>query len=211
MRSRFPIRSRRGGSSVEFAMSTLFWVPLLIGTFSLGFKLVRADQVQEICRDVGHMYAYGVDFTQSGNQAIAVRLAQGLNMTTTGGQGVIILSVMKMIGSSDCVSAGVVPNGQTANTTNCPNLGQIIIAQRLYIGNSTLRASSFGTPASNLIDSAGNISLSQQCTNVGLRAPSFGNLLTLTAGQYGYLTETYFSAADIDGSTTNGVYARAIF
>src|ERR1700676_2106939 len=98
MRCLFPFRSRRrGGSSVEVAMSTLFWVPLLIGTFSVGFKLVRADQVQEICRDVGHMYAYGVDFTQSGNQAIAVRLAQGLNMTTTGGQGVIILSIMKMI------------------------------------------------------------------------------------------------------------------
>jgi hypothetical protein len=192
-------------------MSTLFWVPLLVGTFSVGFKLVRADQVQEVCRDVGHMYAYGVDFTQAANQAIAVRLAQGLGMTATGGQGVLILSVLKMIGSTDCTSSGYVPQGQTPNMTNCPNLNKIVISQRLYIGNTALRNSNFGTPPSSLVDSSGNILLTKQVSDPTLRAPSFGNLLSLASGQFAYLTEAYFSSVDLDGTSTNGVYARSIF
>jgi hypothetical protein len=202
---------RRGGSAVEFAMSTIFWVPLLVGTFSVGFKLVRADQVQEVCRDVGHMYAYGVDFSQDANKAIAVRLAQGLNLTATGGDGVILLSVMKMISSTDCTSSGYVPNGTTPNSTNCPNLNRIVISQRIIIGNTTLRASNFGTPNPTLVDSNGNILLTQQVSNVTLRAPSFGNLLTLTSGQFAYMAEVYFNSADLNGGTTNGVYARSIF
>jgi hypothetical protein len=202
---------QRGGSGVEFALSTIFWVPLLVGTFNIGFKLVSANKAQQVCRDVGHMYAYGVDFSQSANQAVAINLAQGLGMSTTAGPGVIILSVMKMIGSSDCTASGYVPNGTTPNTTNCPNLNQVIISQRLYIGNTTLRNSNFGTPASGLLDSSGNITPTQQVSNTALRAPSFSNLLTLASSQVGFLTESYFVSPDLNGSTTNGIYSRVIF
>jgi hypothetical protein len=204
-------KGQRGSSGVEFAISTIFWVPLLVGTFNIGFKLVTANRAQQVTRDVGHMYAYGVDFSQTANQNIALNLAGGLGMTSSGGPGVLILSVMKMIGSSDCTASGYVPNGNTPNTTNCPNLNQVVITQRIYIGNTALRASYFGTPAANLLDSSGNITATQQVSNTALRATSFANLLALTSSQTAYLTESYFTSADLNGATTNGTYNRVIF
>jgi hypothetical protein len=212
---RLPAKStrsgRRGSSGVEFALSTIFWVPLLVGTFGIGFKLVNANQAQQVCRDVGHMYAYGVDFSQSANQDVAVNLGQGLGFSKTGGPGILTLSIMKMIGATDCTSSGFVPNGTTPNTTNCPNLNQVVISQRLYIGNTTLRSSAFGTPSSSLLDSSGNISLVQQVSNTALRSTTFSNLLTLTSSQVAYLTEAYFISPDLNGNTTNGTYSRVIF
>jgi hypothetical protein len=203
-------KKQRGGSAIEFALSTAFWVPLLIGVCTVGFKLVEADRVGEVCRDTGHMYAYGTDFSQTGNQAVAQRLAAGYDLSSTG-NGVLTFTVVKMVGSTDCTVSGYVSVYQTPNTSNCPNLGQYVIAQRLYIGNTSLYTSTFGTPASNLLDSQGNTTLVQQVSNVALRTPSFGSLLTMTASQFSYLTEAFFSAVDFSGNPTAGIYSRAIF
>jgi hypothetical protein len=202
--------NRRGSSGVEFALSTFFWAPLLVGTFTVGFKLIEANRVAEIGRDVGHMYAYGTDFSQSGNQAIAQRLAQGFDLSTSG-NGVLILSVVKMIGPSDCTSSGFVPANQTPNTTNCPNLNQYVISQRLYIGNTSLRSSYFGDPATSYLNAQGNVSLTNQVSAVGLRTSSFGPLLTLTASQFAYVTEAFFTSVDLQGNAAGGIYNRSIF
>jgi hypothetical protein len=201
---------QRGGSVIEFALSTTFWVPLLIGTCTMGFKMVQADRIAEICRDVGHMYGYGTDFSLSGNQAIAQRLAQGYDLSSTG-TGVLIFTVVKMIGPSDCTSSGYVPSNQTPSTSNCPNLNQNVISQRIYIGNTSLRGSDFGTPSNTLLDSQGNITLTQQVSNVALQTSSFGNLLTLGPSQFAYLTEAYFSSTDLYGNPAAGIYSRSIF
>jgi hypothetical protein len=203
-------RKQKGGSVVEFALSTAFWVPLLIGVCTMGFKLVQADRVSQICRDTGHMYAYGTDFSQPINQALAQRLAVGYDLSSTG-TGVLTFTVVKMIGASDCSLSGYVPSGQTPNTTNCPNLNQYVIAQRIYIGNTTLTNSAFGTPSSSLLDSQGNTALLQQVSNVSLRTSSFGNLLSLTASQFAYVTEAYFASTDLYGNPAPGIYERAIF
>jgi hypothetical protein len=208
--SRVRRQSEKGGSVIEFALSTSFWVPLLIGVCVMGFKLVEADRVQQIGRDTGHMYAYGTDFSQSGNQALARRLATGYDLSSSG-NGVLIFSIVKMIGSNDCTVSGYVPANQTPNTTNCPNLGTYVIAQRLYIGNATLFSSPFGTPASNLLDSQGNATLTAQVSNIGLQTSSFGNVITLSASQFTYMTEAYFQATDLYGNPAAGVYNRAIF
>jgi hypothetical protein len=203
-------KNERGGSAIEFALSTSFWVPLLLGVCIMGFNLVEADRVAEICRDTGHMYAYGTDFSQSGNQGLAQRLAAGYDLSSTG-NGVLIFSVIKMIGANDCTVSGYVPSSQTPNSSNCPNLGKYVIAQRLYIGNTTVFSSNFGTPSSSLLDSQGNTTLTQQVSNVGLQTSSFGNVMTLTASQFTYLTEAYFQATDLYGNPDGGVYNRAIF
>jgi hypothetical protein len=195
---------------IEFALSTSFWVPLLIGVCVMGFKLVEADRVQQIGRDTGHMYAYGTDFSQSGNQALAQRLATGYDLSSTG-NGVLIFSIIKMIGPNDCTVSGYVPSNQTPNTSNCPNLGSYVIAQRLYIGNTSLFSSPFGTPSSGLLDSQGNTTLTQQVSNVGLQTSSFANVLTLSASQFTYLTEAFFQSTDLYGNPAAGVYTRAIF
>jgi hypothetical protein len=44
-----------------------------------------------------------------------------------------------------------------------------------------------------------------------LQTSSFGNLLTLTASQFAYLTEVYFSSTDLYGNPSSGIYDRAIF
>jgi hypothetical protein len=201
---------QRGGSVIEFALSTIFWVPLLLGVLTVGFKLIEADRAAEICRDTGHMYAYGTDFSQPASQTLAQRLAAGYDLSSTG-NGLLTFTVVKMIGSNECSISGYVPSSQTPNSSNCPNLGKYVIAQRLYIGNMVLYKSVFGAPNSTLLDSQGNVSLVNQVSNVGLQTSSFGNLLTLTASQFSYLTEAFFSNTNFDGSAGPGVYTRAIF
>jgi hypothetical protein len=208
--SRVRRKNQKGGSVIEFALSTSFWVPLLIGVCVMGFKLVESDRVQQICRDTGHMYAYGTDFSQSGNQSLARRLATGYDLSSTG-NGVLIFSIVKMIGPNDCIVSGYIHGNQTPNTNNCPNLGSYVITQRLYIGNTTVFSSPFGTPASNLLDSQGNTTLTAQVSNVGLQTSSFGNIITLTASQFTYMTEAYFQSTDLYGNPSAGVYSRAIF
>jgi len=203
-------KNQRGGSAIEFALSTAFWVPLLIGVCVMGFKLVEADRVLEICRDTGHMYAYGTDFSLSGNQALAQRLASGYDLSSAG-DGLLVFSVIKMIGPNDCTLSGYLAANATPTTSNCPNLGSYVIAQRLYIGNTSTFSSPFGTPDSSLLDSQGNTTLVAQVSNVALRTSSFGNVLTLTASQFSYLTEAYFQATDLYGNPSGGVYDRAIF
>jgi hypothetical protein len=203
-------KSEKGGSVIEFALSTSFWVPLLIGLCVMGFKLVEADRVQQICRDTGHMYAYGTDFSQTGNQNLAKRLATGYDLSSSG-NGVLVLSIIKMIGPNECTISGYVPSNQTPNSSNCPNLGAYVIAQRIYIGNTTVFSSPFGTPSSNLLDAQGNTSLTQQVSSVGLQTSSFGDVLTLTASQFTYLTEAFFQSTDLYGNPAAGIYSRAIF
>src|SRR5579875_3756617 len=85
-------QNERGTAVVEFAFCfALFWVPLFLGSIVIGFNLIRAVQVTQVCRDAGHMYAGGIDFSQSTYQNLFVSLAIGLNMSTNGGNGVEIL------------------------------------------------------------------------------------------------------------------------
>ena len=203
------VNRERGGALIEFSFSTLFWVPLVLGTIVLGLNLARAIRVTEVCRDAGHMYAYGVDFSQSGNQNLLLRLASGLNITATGGNGVIIFSTITYIAASDCTAGGL-----AANTSQCPNLNQTVFTQRLVIGNSALKASAFGTPNAADMDSSGSISSSKFLTDTTTRAVGFSTLLTLASGQYAYVSEAYFSSPDYDWSgflTGTGVASRNIF
>jgi len=54
-------------------------------------------------------------------------------------------------------------------------------------------------------------SLTDQVSRTPLQTSSFGSLLTLTAGQFAYLTEAYFTSVDLQGNPDSGVYTRAIF
>lgn len=204
-----PRRTDRGSILVEFVLSSIFWVPLLMGTFVVGLNLLRAIQVTQICRDAGHMFAYGVDFSQAGNQNLIIRLANGLNFSIGGGNGVVIFSTLTYIDSAQCTGAGL-----SADTTNCPNLNQIVFTRRIAVGNSSARASNFGTPGSGIVDANGYIPSSSYLSNTTARAAGFSSLLPLAAGQFAYLSEVYVASPDIDWTnfmTGTGVYARSIF
>ncbi len=194
---------------MEFSFSTLFWVPLVLGTMVLGLNLARAIRVTQLCRDAAHMYAYGVDFSQVGNINLLLRLASGLNITAMAGNGVIVFSTITFIGAGDCTAGGLL-----ADSAHCPNLNYMVVTKRLVTGKSSLRASSFGTPSSSDMDSTGSIGSSYFLSDATTRATGFSNLLSLSSGQYAYVAEAYFSSPDYDWHgflTGTGVTARSIF
>jgi hypothetical protein len=178
-------RCRRGGTLIEFVLAGSFiFVPLLVGTMAVGMAMIRSIQVTALNRDAGHMFSLGLDFSQAANQNLLVKIAGDLNITPTGGDGVVILS--------EIVGTG----------TN-----QAVIAQRLVVGNSSLRASNYGTP--DMIDSGGNVTPDASATATNF-TPA---VMSMVAGQVAYVAETYFSTSDVSlgGLLPNGIYVWAVF
>jgi len=201
---------QRGSTVIEMTLGLLMLMPLLMGTSVVGINLVRAIQVSQFCRDAAHMYAYGVDFSLSGNQTLLTHLAQGLNFQTSGGNGAAIFSTVTYVIGTDCTAAGL-----SANTTSCPNMNQAVIIRRFTVGDPSKLTSHFGTPQSNIIGSNGNITAANYLTNTTARVGGgFTNMMSLSSGQYAYLTEAYVAAPDLDWKgymTGSGSYAYNIF
>ena len=202
--------SERGSALVEFVVCFgLFWVPLFLGLLVMGFDLIRAMQVTQVCRDAGHMYSYGMDFSQSAYQDLLVSLAPGLNMTTSGGNGVVILSTVTYIAASDCTAGGY-----QATQSSCANLNQTVFTRRIVVGNASLHTSAFGTPNSSDLDSSGNVSAAGYLNNVNDRAVGFGNVIPLSSGQFSYMAEMYVESPDLSWWSylgTTWANSRAIF
>jgi len=207
-------RGREEGSAlIEFLLASIFLIfPLLLGTIVFGLSLVRANQVAEVCRDAGHMYAYGVDFSQPSSQNMLVQLAQGLNMTTSGGNGVVILSTVTLLAANDCVAGGFASGA-------CPNLGQTVFTRRIVIGNSQLHTSAFGNPA-GIVGSGGNIQAADYAASASAVASNFSSVIPLPAGQFAYVAEAFVVSPDFkfwggnsywSWISPGGISARSIF
>ncbi|MBN8734615.1 MAG: pilus assembly protein [Acidobacteria bacterium] len=210
MRKRFQSNRRKGNTVVEFALVSVFLVPLLLGTVNVGLTLGRSIQVNQVCRDAGHMYVRQVDFSKVQNQNVIQRLGDniGLNVSApSSSKGVVVLSKILYMGATDCTGAGL-----TVGT--CPNYRTPVITQRIVMGKSSLRASDFGTPNSSLITSNGDILPLNYATQTSCRATVIGNLLTMSDGDIAYIAETYFEAPEwkFPGSyELTGTYSRAIY
>ncbi len=195
--------SRSGSTIVEFAFSLLLFVPLTIGVFVLGFNVTKAIQVAQVARDAGHMFARGMDFSVPATQEIVVRLAAGLNMTRTSGDGTVIFSRVVYIGHDQCQAGGL-------TDAQCTNINWPVFTRRMVVGNPTLAVSAHGTPAS--VDSSGNVQ--NYLTNATARAlGGFGTLMPGMAppstafGAEAFMVEAYFASPGLGG----GVYSRSIF
>jgi hypothetical protein len=206
-------RNLRGVAITEFAFSMLLLVPMLLGTIGVGINLVQHLRTVQLARDAGYMYARQVDFTQTANQTLIVGLGASVGLTTTAStsSAVLILSTVTYVDSAMCQSDNKWNN--TTNTPNgCTNYQQWVFAQRIVIGNSSIRSSSFGSPVTTgsnpvTIASSGNISLDAQVTNSGDVATSTasggvntfaginpyqttnGNISGLPSGQMVYVAE----------------------
>ena len=209
------VRSRarkreRGTAVIEFAFCfLLFWIPLFVGMITIGFNLIQAVQVTQVCRDAGHMYASGIDFSQPTYQNLLVSLATGLNMGVSSGNGVVILSTVTYINSSACTAGGY-----TADSTNCPNLNYIVFTRRLVVGNSSVHASNLGNPNSADLDASGNVSVAGYLTHTSNRVNNFSNIIPLTAGQFAYVSEMFETSPSGTWATFLGtptISARSIF
>jgi hypothetical protein len=155
---------------------------------------------------VGHLYALGADFSQPGAVGIAQALSTNFTLTNTG-TAVLILSQIVQVYQADCTAASL---------KTCPNLNQPVFTNRIVLGNSSLRASAYGTPPANYLDSSGNITASDYLQQAPLIAAGFGAVMTLADGQKAYLTEGYFSMPQLDllnpiNNQKGGYYVRFVF
>ena len=162
------------------------------------------------------MYAFGTDFTQTASQQLLVGLAPSLNMTATGGNGVIILSTVSYVDGNLCLAAGL-----TADTTSCKNLGQSVITRRAVIGYAALHASQFGTPDPAIIGASGKIAALDYLGNPTAIANNFSSVLNLNPTNnpnaptsYAYVAEMWATSPDYNFWNQFGpvnIAARSIF
>jgi len=200
-------RKRRGSSLIEFALALSLLLPLYVWMLVFGLDLRRMVQTGQVSRDAGHMYARGVDFSLPGNQDVLVRLAAGMNMTRTGGAGVVILTRLLRVGAQECADGGVA-------VSSCSNLGQTVVTQRIVVGNASLKPSLVASPPSSLLQPDGSIKPADYLTKSAARAPGFDSILTLADGETAYVSEAWFESPVKDFPTMNNrgpIYARTIF
>jgi hypothetical protein len=208
---------QRGSNMTEFALLSVFLMPLFMGTMSVGMSLGKAIQTIQVARDAGHMFVRQVDFSQTANKNLIVRIAQGMGMTLNGGNGVVILSQVLQIGSSDCAAGGF-------TDAQCTNLHHAVIIQRLTIGNTSLYSSTIGTPPSGLLAADGTASPTDYLTNSAFQAQTLSviapspnaapGLLTLQPSERTYVAESYFNAPELsflNNGQTLRTYARSYF
>ena len=196
---------RRGVAVVEFTLSLLFLVPLLLGTFVFGFRLIRSIEMMQITRDLGHMYLKGINFRNPGPQQNAQTLARSYSLDAAGASAVI-LSQLKIVQQADCDAAAIAPAG-----TPCANLNQPVFVEQLTLGNSSVGASPFGTPPL-LYDKT--VSAAARANSPTAVASRFTSVMTLKAGETAYVAEMINLTPDLNIPGFSGrpqVYARAIF
>lgn len=198
---------------MEFAIVMVFLVPMFTGAFTIGMTVTKGIQASNVARDALVLMVRaitdpnsGLDLSQTQNQRIIVRAAQGFGMSrdaqydpSTTGNGVVILSKVVFVGNSEC-SLGIVPAPPGAppwNAGNCPNFGQYVFAYRIVIGNGTRWTSVLGNPGVT-VTSNGTISPSDIASTSSDRVANFtttvgtaGNPFTLTSSQYALISEMY--------------------
>lgn len=183
-----------GTASLQlYVLGALFLIPLSIGIVLVTNNASRSDHAYQICHDVGSMYAQGLDFSQSTNQSIALSVAEGIGIDMQGGQGVLILSKIRVVQPADCPPSG---------TGACDNNGYAVVTERYVLGNRALRPSSFGTP-DGLDPASGKVR--DWANDLSARAANFAS--SLKPGEVTYAAECYLTSPE----SPSGVYSRTMF
>lgn len=209
--------ARRGAAAIEFALVTVVWLPLLLGTLTIGTTMIRALATIQVARDCGHMYARGVDFSLPGTQAMVLELGKDLGMKATGadppGDGVVILSSIMYILEPQCDAAGLYTGPVGARDySQCINLRRWVFTHRWTIGNTALRESNYGTPDPAIVNgSTGTIATYMTDTRARMGAftllpvPQVGQP-GFQAGQTAYMVEAYFVSPGWSGSYSYSLF-----
>jgi Flp pilus assembly protein TadG len=202
-------KPRRGVAIVEFTLSMVFLVPLLLGVFIYGFKLVRSIQMQQIVRDLGHMYIRGINFRNPGPQQNARTLAAGFDLTNTG-SSLVVLSKVRLITQVEC-NAGNAVSPTIPQGTPCANINKIVFVEQLTVGNPGNGQSTYGTPP---LEPDYTVTIKNQTRTSTAIANGFATVLPLNSGEYAYVAEMINLTPELNIPGFSGqpqVYARAIF
>lgn len=202
-----PLNSESGSSMVEFAVISGMLIPMLAGSFTLGMMLSKGLQVSNVCRDAGVLMVRavtdtkaGLDLSQTQNQRIVVRAANGLGMAKNtsydpdpNGKALVVLSKVVLVSDNEC-SAGISPAPTGAppwNTSNCPNYGSYVFAYRVTIGNTTSFHSAISDPPSADVQSDGTITTANIAKDTANRALHFGTggILSLNPSTFALVSE----------------------
>jgi Flp pilus assembly protein TadG len=226
--------TQSGVAAIEFSLSSLLWLPLMLGTLFYGAELIRDLQAVQLARDIASMYARNVDFSQTANKSYVARLGRELNLQVTGGSGVVILTTIQYISQNEC-------NVLHGTGITCTNLLHWVVTQRNTIGDTSLRLSSYTSdpiPSTLLDPSSGKVlsnaspsyplyltdSRLQLNTNfnaTGLTVQTNSSNLPVTdssglpvaygAGTSVYVVEVYFKSTPVPGFRNNpGLYVVTI-
>ncbi|MBM3766379.1 MAG: pilus assembly protein [Acidobacteria bacterium] len=201
-------KEKQGGNAVvEFALVSVFLVPLLFGTFSIGMSLTKTVQASVVSRDAGAMFMRYVDFTNITNRNMLLRIANGMGMTNTGGNGVVVLTKVMYIGTNECALIGLTP-------ANCPNYNRNVVVKRVTVGNNSVYTSPYGSPSAGILQSNGEITATNYLNQASARADNFASVMSLNPGEVAHISEAYFNTPEIDLPGYRGgtyVYQRNIF
>lgn len=209
---RRPRAGARGGSAmIEFALSMLILVPMILGVFVVGWNLTRDIQIIQINRDIGHLFARSTDFGTAAGRDFAQRLASGFDLSADGDM-VIILSQVTFVSQADCTAAGL-------TLSDCVNHDQVVITKRILLGNQSKTGkfvSRFGMPdAADFAADGTSITRTAQLRDASTRAVDFATtMMALQQNDYAYLVEVRLPTPDmnIPGFLTNTeVYSVAVF
>jgi hypothetical protein len=223
-------RKDRGNTILEFALLASFLIPMLVGAFTIGMAMTKSIQVSNVTRDAVVLMVSattdpksGLDLSQTQNQRIIVRAAQGLGMNldaqynpNPSGNGVVVLSKVILVGATEC-SVGIVPAPHGAppwSASNCPNYGSYVFAYRVVIGNGSRWSSVLGNPGGT-VQSNGTITAVDIASNTSDRVSNFTGAtgMTLTASNFALLSEMYadISVLNFFSTLTNPtLYSRSI-
>jgi hypothetical protein len=201
------ISSERGSAFVEFLLCSIVWLPILLGTLVFGTNIVEAIQVNQLCRDTAHMYAYGIDFSQAQNVAMLGRIASPLGITQGAGKGAIVFSTITLATGTDC---------NAANLNVCPNRDKYVFTSIYVYGNQALANTKLGNPPSRYLTNGVGIVPATYLTDPNLVATDFDKLLQFIPdqpGQYAYVSEVSYKNQAFAWSefSNTGIYARSIF
>jgi hypothetical protein len=214
-------KGMRGSAVIELSLAMAYLLPLMIGVFVYGFKLIRSLEMYQVTRDVGVMYLRGVDFrnnadgTVSGAQQTVRNLATTFTLTSTGTSDITV-SKVKLVTQADCDAANLLPT-VVAPGTACTNLGKTTFMEQYTIGNTAAGGSAFGappvqpttcTPISAGVPCSYTVTVYNLGRNAAAQATNFA--MVLKAGETAYVAEmrNLATAGTLLGPQ---VYARAIY
>ena len=191
-------------SVVEFAVALPFLIMMCLGTFAVGMIIDRHLTVGQLVRNGGNMFARGVSFVSDQNKQFLVDAASGMGMTLNGGNAVVYLSLLERVPATVRCGAGT-----------CANAGLIVISQRFAVGNESLAASKFGSPANidsqgNHLDAFGDTDARAANVPASLNSGAAG----LRANEIVYVVETFHTPATLSFPgifSPQILYSRAFF
>jgi hypothetical protein len=224
---------QRGQEIIEFGLVSLFFVPLIMGTFVTGMNLIKSLQANLVVRDLGNIYIHGGDFSSYSLQQLAQRLGVGLNLqmpafgsgianlqTNTGASGdgmVWVTQIMYIGANTDPICVATIAAGHACNNQN-----SFVYTQQVVFGSSTVATAhpnSFGNAATNGVtfgaggagivlnyawDSTAKLPGNAQTTMANFFKVSTNGEAPLVDGQVVYTVEGFFQTPGFSiGNTTS--------